>query len=184
MKRLLAIAFLVSGTAYGQQAWNTNIVSWDAPTTCENGSSITNCAVTGYQVQRAASQTATTWTTLATVTALTYSHTNAVAGQNCYRVVATSAAGNSQPSNVACKTNVAPSPPSPPTNLRFTDTVVFDLRRIDGRNYLSRHVATVKPTAVPVRRYTVANGSGYCQVLRADVTHVKPSSGVLVAKCA
>src|SRR6185503_10771583 len=49
-------------------------------------------------------------------TTTSFTHTSAAAGQNCYRVIATSAKGDSFPSNVACKTNTQPSgPPNPPT---------------------------------------------------------------------
>jgi hypothetical protein len=183
----VAVFLLVlAGVAFGQtQPWDTNIVSWNAPTTCQSGQPVANCPVTGYRVERSSTSGGAFATVGSTTSALTFTHNGAAAGQNCYRVIALSATGDSGPSNVACKTNTQPAgPPSPPTNLRFTDTVAFDLRRIDGRQYLSRHVANVKPAAVPYRRYSVANGSGYCQVLRTDVSHVKPSSGVLVAKCA
>lgn len=181
----VAVFLLVlAGVAKAQtQPWDTNIISWTAPTTNTDGSALTN--LSGYRVERASSSGGS-FSSIGTASGVTYTHTGAAAGTNCYRVIALASNGQeSVPSNVACKTNVRPTPvPNPPTNLRFTDTVAFDLRRIDGQQYLSRHVGNVKPSAVPYRRYTVANGKSYCQVLRADVSHVKPSSGVLVAKCA
>lgn len=168
------------------QAWDTNIVTWTGPTTCVSGQPIANCPVTGYRVERASTTTGT-FSQVGTTgpSVVTFTHNVASAGQNCYRVIALSNSGNSDPSNVACKTNVQPSgPPSPPTNLRVVDQVVFDLRRDGSAWYLSRHVGNVPVGTQAVRRYTVANGAGYCQVLRSDVQHVKASKGVLVAKCA
>lgn len=184
MKRLAILALLLSGTAFGQgQPWDTNIISWTAPTTNTDGTALTN--LSGYRIERGASATGS-FASIGTSTVTTYTHTGAAAGQNCYRVIAMASNGQeSIPSNVACKTNTRPATiPNPPTNLRFTDAVAFDLRREGSRWYLSRHVATVKPSAVPVSRYTVANGTGYCQVRRADTVQIKASSGVLVAKCA
>ena len=181
--RILAL-LLITGIAHAQtQPWDTNITNWTAPTTNTDGSTLTN--LTGYRVERSTSSSGT-FATLATTSSTSYTHTGAAAGVNCYRVIALASNGSeSVPSNVACKTNVRPpTVPNPPTNLRFTDTVAFDLKREESRWYLSRHVATVKPAAIPVSRYTVANGTGYCQVKRADTVQIKASSGVLVAKCA
>lgn len=115
----------VSSQASAQTAaWNENRVAWDAPTTCTSGQPISACPVTGYIVQRSAVSTGP-YADLATVTTITYTHLNAAAGVNCYRVIATSATGNSGPSNVACKTNTQPAgPPNPPSNLRHVAAVV------------------------------------------------------------
>lgn len=97
------------------QTWDTNKLDWVAPTQCTTGEPVSACPVTGYRVERSATATGT-YTTLATLgNVLTYTHTGAAAGQNCYRVIALSASGNSDPSNVSCKTNTKPAgPPNPP----------------------------------------------------------------------
>lgn len=118
MKRYL-LALALCAPAFAQQAWNENIVAWDAPTTCASGQPITACPVTQYRVERSAT-TDGGYAALGTSTSLTFRHASAVEGRNCYRVVAVSSVGESVPSVVACKVNVAPSgPPNPPTNTRF-----------------------------------------------------------------
>ncbi len=122
MKRyLLALAVLPTMVS-AQQAWNVNVMAWNAPTTCTDGQPITACPVTNYQVERSSTATGT-FTLVGTTTALTYTHT-ANAGQNCYRVIAVAAIGASDPTPAICKTNTQPAtPPNPPTNLRFTVAV-------------------------------------------------------------
>lgn len=111
----LAILLMVAATLAQAQTWDTNTLNWVAPTECVDNTPVSNCPVTGYRVERSATATGT-FTTLATLgVVLTYNHTGASAGQNCYRVIALSNSGNSDPSVVACKTNVRPpSPPKPP----------------------------------------------------------------------
>lgn len=110
------------------QTWNTNQLQWVAPTECTSNQPIANCAITGYRVERSATSTGT-FASVGTSLTTSFTHSSAVAGQNCYRVVAMSAKGDSQPSNVACKTNVEPSgPPKPPTNLTVSEPTVFDVR--------------------------------------------------------
>lgn len=122
MKYLIAFALLAT-TAQAQE-WNTNTVAWDAPTTCRGGEPISTCPTTGYRVERSATGSGT-YTAIGTTQTTTYTHTGAVAGTNCYRVVTLSGARESLPSQPACKTNTAPQPdPNPPTNLRFVTQVV------------------------------------------------------------
>lgn len=125
----LAVALLlmcVAGiaTAQGTQPWNENRLTWDAPTTCQGGQPVTNCAVTSYQIQRAPVSNGP-YTPIGTSNTTTFTHVGAAAGVNCYVVVAQSANGPSRASAHVCKTNVEPAgPPNPPTNLRFVTEVV------------------------------------------------------------
>lgn len=180
---IVILGLCFTGIAYSQvQPWDENRVSWTAPTTNTDGTALTN--LTGYRVERSASSGGA-YTTVGTATGITFTHAGATAGVNCYRVIALTPTAESMPSNVACKTNVRPTPvPSPPTNLRFTDTVAFDIRKEGGLWHTDRAVAVVKDGAVPVSRYAIDGKQGYCQVRRADTVTVKASKGVLVAACA
>jgi hypothetical protein len=113
------------GTALAQPApkWNEDRLTWRAPTQCADGSPRSACPLTGYRIERAASATATTWTTVATTgpALTTFLIGGRTPGRHCYRVIAL-AATNSRPSNVACSVTVAP-PPSPPA-LEAIDTVI------------------------------------------------------------
>lgn len=97
------------------QPWDTNVLTWTAPTTCSTGEPISACPVTGYRIEQSATATGIFTTVAAVGTVLTYSHTGVSAGQHCYRVISLAATSESMPSNVACKTNVKPAgPPNPP----------------------------------------------------------------------
>lgn len=121
----------VSSQASAQaQPWNTNIISWDAPTQCTNGQPISFCPVVGYTLQRSPVSSGTyvdLGTTAATV--LTFRHDLALAGVNCYRVIgrATPPVLNSMPSNFVCVTNTLPTQPNPPTNTRIVAPSVAGL---------------------------------------------------------
>jgi hypothetical protein len=118
-----AFAFCSAAEA---QVWNENNLAWDAPTTCTSGQPITACPITNYRVERSAT-TDGGYAALGTSISLNFRHIGAVEGRNCYRVVAVSPVGESVPSVVACKTNVAPSgPPNPPTNPRFVTLAVVN----------------------------------------------------------
>jgi hypothetical protein len=84
--------------AHAQTVNRQAVLNWQAPTTCEGGSAITNCPIRGYSVQKLIG---TTWTELGTTVASvrTYTHTNLPLGTHTYRVLATSDAGPSNPSN-------------------------------------------------------------------------------------
>lgn len=185
MKRLLlAIAFIAS-PAMAQQAWDTNVLNWQAPTTCTSGVPISNCPVTQYRVERSATATGA-YAAVGTSTTLTYTHLAAVAGQNCYRVIAVAATGESDPSNVACKTNTRPAgPPSPPTNLVVVATTVFNLRQ-NGRDVLvGAAVGTVALNTACGRYPVIETEPTYRPVARASV-HLRewvPNDAPLVAKC-
>jgi hypothetical protein len=85
-------------TANAQTVTRQAVLTWQAPTTCQGGSPITNCPIRGYSVQKLIGSV---WTEIGTTTAtvLTYTHTNLPLGTHTYRVLATSDAGSSAPSN-------------------------------------------------------------------------------------
>ena len=185
MNRLLLLTLLLaSAGAVHAQVWDTNQITWTAPTTCTSGQPIANCPVTGYRVERASSQTGT-FAALGTSTTTSYTHTGAVAGPNCYRVIAISAKGESVPSNVACKTNVEPSgPPNPPTNLTVVNNVAYTIRPD------FQHFAFVKSVRWGKVRLGAAcdesrtTGDGYYVVSsRRMVTPTPPEGQYVVAKC-
>lgn len=98
------------------EAWDTTVVNWTQPTECKVG---TVCTIGGYELQSAASSTSTTWTSVVTVapTLRTYKINSVPPGTKCYRLIASLAGivgDNSDPSDVKCKTTVAPSVPATP----------------------------------------------------------------------
>lgn len=118
---VLFLAFFMSKAE--AQTWDENRLTWDAPTTCTNGQPISNCPVTGYRIERAAVSTGP-YVAIGTSQTASFTHTGAAAGVNCYKVYALSATGDSEASQHACKTNVEPTQPNPPTNIRFVTQVV------------------------------------------------------------
>lgn len=178
------VLFGIANPALAQ--WNTNVLNWDAPTTCQSGQPIANCPVTSYRVERAPSATGT-FAVVGTSTSLTYTHLSAAAGVNCYRVFALSATGESFPSSVACKTNVEPAgPPNPPTNLRVAATTAYNVRP-DYQHFTfvrSTYAGRVQLGAACDESRTVGNGYYAIERPRSQVTP-RPAEGVvLVAKCA
>jgi len=181
----LALGLLcLAGIAQAQQAWNENRLTWSAPTTCTSGQPIANCPVTGYRIERASSQTGA-FAALGTSQTTSYTHTGALAGVNCYRVVALSASGNSVPSNVACKTNVEPSgPPNPPTNLTVVETTAYNVRPNLQRFAFERgsRAGTIRLGAACDESRVTADG--YMVISRPSQVVPRPQSGVvLVARC-
>lgn len=189
MKHLALLLLLIPLSAQAQTAWNTNTITYTAPTTCTSGQPIANCAVTGYRIERSATMTGT-YASVGTSTTTSFTHLGAVAGLNCYRVVALSAAGESVPSTVtsaACKTNVEPSgPPNPPTGVTVQTPIVYNvvpnLQRFTFERG-ARYPGKVKVGAACDESRTV--GNGYFVVSRLSQVSPRPASGtVLVAKCA
>jgi hypothetical protein len=105
MKSFLAIVLMLAGVAHAQ---GQAVISWPAPTTHVDNTPIV-LPIT-YQVEK---QSGTAWNIVATVSALTYTHTNLAVGAHCYRVRAIVNLVASDPSNVACKTVVQPAPRPP-----------------------------------------------------------------------
>lgn len=184
----LAIALLcVAGISQAQtQPWDTNIVSFTAPTTCTTGEPVSACPVTGYRLERSASTTGT-FATLAALpaTATGYTHNGVTAGQNCYRVIALSANGDSGPSNVGCKTNTKPvGPPNPPV-LTVSAPTAYNVRPNLQRFVFERgtkYEGFVKTGAACDESRTT--GEGFYVVARLSQVVPRPPAGtVLVAHC-
>ena len=97
-------------TASAQTVTRQAVLTWQAPTACEGGSAITNCPIRGYSVQKLIG---TVWTEIGTTTAAVrnYTHTNLPLGTHTYRVLATSDAGPSNPSNEATRIIDVPGAP-------------------------------------------------------------------------
>ncbi len=187
MKYLVTLALLFTGVAHAQ--WNTNTVTWVAPTTCTSGQPIANCPVTSYRVERASSQTGA-FAAVGTSSTTSFTHSSAVAGLNCYRVIAVSATSESAPSTVtaaACKTNVEPSgPPSPPTDVRVIATVAYNVRP-DYQHFTfvrSTRYGTVKLGAACDEQRVTSDGFHAIERPRSQVTPRPQEGVVLVAKCA
>lgn len=175
----------------------TKTVVWTAPTTNTDGSPLTN--LSGFRVLYGTSATSLDRAqTVASPTATTATINGLTAGTWYFMVRAYTPNSESDNSNIASAvvstttTRTAnasitvtqpPTVPNPPTNLRFVDTVVFDIKRVGPYWYVDRHVASVKEGALPERRYAIGGQPGYCQVKREDTTQIKPSKGVLVARC-
>jgi hypothetical protein len=141
--------------------------------------------VTGYRVEASATATGT-FATVATTTATTYTHTLVTAGQHCYRVIATSAVGDSLPSNVACRTNVKPAgPPNPPTNLTVTAPLVYDVRPNETTFAFDRgrQVGTVKLGAACDESRSTGNGFYALERPSRVALTRQPRSTALVAQC-
>lgn len=123
--RLLLVVLLVcvAATVSAQTVNRQAKLNWTAPTTCEGGVANVpvNCPILGYSVQKL---TNGTWTQIGVTTAsvLTYTESNLAIGTHTYRVLATSEAGPSAPSNQVSKPlNV----PGAPGNLVITVTVTI-----------------------------------------------------------
>lgn len=157
--------------------WNTDVVSWTAPTQCADGSPIAgNCDITGYKLETATSATGT-WSALTTALVLTYSATNLAAGSHCYRVSAVTATGVGAPSGVACATSTPPLP-GPPT-LKTIDTLAYEVQKATDSLKLAQ-VGTV-PLDTPC---TSDEANGLHVVPRKAVTvSGKTKPVVMVAKC-
>jgi hypothetical protein len=174
VKSFITIALLFAGVAQAQVAWNENRIEWTAHTSCTDGQPASACPVTDYRVERASSQSGT-FTQIATTTTLTYTHI-AQAGTNCYRVRSNSAGGFSGYTNVACRTNVEPPPPTPvpnpPTNLRFVTVSATNHPDTDWTPAfrISGSTAGTMLALVPVGRQTQSaplfnyRGKPYCRV--------------------
>lgn len=116
---VLVLAFGLAAFAQDPSLNRTAVLTWDAPTACVGGAPIGDCPVLGYSVQK---RIGTIWTEIGTTTAstLTYRDQNLSLGTHTYRVLATSEAGPSAPSNEGSKSfNV----PGAPGNLVITVTI-------------------------------------------------------------
>jgi hypothetical protein len=173
MRLLLLVALLAAPTAFAQtQAWNTNVLTWSAHTTCSDGTAATNCPAAQWRIERAASPTATTWDFVAIVPAspLRYEHLNAAAGQNCYRVKGVSATGGtgvaSQVLANSCKTNIAPPPPVPgqPGAAVVADVTAYEVRPNSKGTMVASRIGIVPTGTVCTQETRVANSVTYNRI--------------------
>lgn len=178
---MLVLSVVGSFPIYAQQPFDTIVLQVTAPTTCTSGVPVSNCPVTGYRWERSATATGT-FAAVGTSTATTFTVTSAAVGQNCYRAIATSAKGDSGPSNVFCKTITPPSgPPSPPTNLTVIEPIAFNIR-MEGHNVvLAQTIGKARLGATCGKQCF----DGYCPVARSNVklSTPQPTGAVMVARC-
>lgn len=117
---LLLVSFQVDAQTVNRKA----VLSWTAPARCEGSATTgtTNCPILGYSVQR---QIAGVWTQIGTTAAsvVTYTDQNLALGTYNYRVLATSAAGPSAPSNENSKSFEVPGAPG---NLIISVTITIE----------------------------------------------------------
>jgi hypothetical protein len=90
-------------------------------TDCADGSALSNCAATGFEIQE---QVNGVWTVKNGVaaTARTTSYTNVAAGRHCYRVRTNANGTFSVPSNEACIDVPASAPRAPVITVTITVT--------------------------------------------------------------
>jgi hypothetical protein len=186
---ILALALIgLCATGIAQaQAWNSNTVTWTAPTACTSGQPVANCPVTGYRVERSATQTGT-YAAVGTSATSSFTHTSAAAGQNCYRIISLSVSGNSAPSTVtaaSCRTNVEPSgPPNPPTDLRVIETTAFNIKADFQRFAFVRGTKWGKADKGAACDEDRCVTGGYCVVVQRRRLDPQPPEGEYkVAKC-
>jgi hypothetical protein len=105
-----ALCAIVSAAAMAQTVTRRAVLTWSAPTACAGGAAISNCPVRGYSIQK---QQGTSWVEIGTTAAsvLTYTENNIALGSHSYRVLATSDAGPSAPSNEVTKVIDVPGAP-------------------------------------------------------------------------
>lgn len=97
-------------TAHAQTATRQAVITWQAPTACAGGAALSNCPIRGYSVQK---RQGSNWVEIGTTTAtvLTYTERDLPLGSHTYRVLATSDAGPSAPSNETTRTIDVPGAP-------------------------------------------------------------------------
>lgn len=187
MKRILFATFLcMSSMTCIAQNWDMNLVSWDAPQKCADGTPIAQCVVTSYKIERSATSTGT-FAEVGTVNAnaVSFIHSGAAEGQNCYRIIAMVKAKPSDPSNVSCRTNTRPDKPSePPRNLTVTGVTAYNIR-VDYSKFAfvkgSKWGTATKGAACDESRCIEG---GYCVVSSRRSLNPRPPEGEYkVARC-
>lgn len=176
MKTLILILAFIPGLALAVPPWNTDVLSWTAPTLCSDGSPVVgNCDITGYKIETASSTTGT-WSTLTTTigSVTTYTAANLAAGSHCYRVSAVAASGTGAASDPVCATATPPVP-----GKVTVDSVAYEIQKSNDNLKLAA-VGTV-PLGIACKDQ---DANGLNVVPRAQVTvsgSSKPS--VMVARC-
>lgn len=118
MKRLfIALLMLCMG---GLAHAGDVVLTYQAPTACENNAPISNCPLTGFEVSEGASQTGTfTIKELVAPTVLSRIYVNLAPGTRCYFVKAVSNTAKSAESTRVCA-DIPSLPPKAPQGLTVT----------------------------------------------------------------
>lgn len=143
---------------------------WTAPTTCEDGSALTNCATTGYKIYSGAcGQAKTTVIATPAATETSASIPNLPAGKIC--VDMTTLAGTAESVHTSEASTTIPAPlPSPPGNVTATvqiaDNSAYKMRQaVDGFSFV-----VIGKIPVGTTCDTTHNVDGYSVVPRTNVT--------------
>ena len=97
------------------------VVSWTPPTTCADGSALTNCPTTGFEISKGSTPTDAAYTAIETLSATTTSktYTNVAPGQVCFSLKTVSNGQKSAESTRACA-DVPSLPPKAPAGITVT----------------------------------------------------------------
>lgn len=175
MKRFLLTLALLPTLAISQSPpWDVDVINWAyAPVDCVDGRPLSECAVTSFTVQEAASATASSWATAGTASATARSITLSArtVGPHCYRVIANAGNVPSAPSNVGCQTTVdtRPAPqPRPPQLITIDGNVLSVQVDYTFFRFLPSKVVGTLPLG---SRCDSARsiGNGYYAVARSEV---------------
>lgn len=120
---LLAAVLLAVFLAPFSYAGNVT-VAWTLPTTCADGSSLTQCPTTGVEVLKGATLTDASYATVETLgaTATTKTYSNLSPGQVCYSLKTVSNSQKSAESARSC-VDVPSLPPKAPSGITVTVNV-------------------------------------------------------------
>lgn len=119
MKFLFVIfLFMVAGVA---NAGNVTLNWTFNPDSCADGSALSNCPATGFEIQELVGEIWTVKNGVAS-TSRTASYTNVSSGRHCYRVRTNSNGTFSEPSNEACVDVPASAPRAPVITVTITVT--------------------------------------------------------------
>jgi hypothetical protein len=183
---LFLVSLCISAAASAQQAWDTNVLQWAAPTTCTSGQPIANCPVTAYRIERSATPGGV-FAAVGTSPTTTFTHLGAAAGQNCYRVIVMSTKGDSVASTPPiCKTNTQPSgPPNPATNLTVVEPLAYDVRPNEQTFAFERGRAVGLSKLGAACDEARTTGAGFYALERPSKVRLTrtPRSTALVAQC-
>lgn len=133
MKRALSLVVLFAISAISAaHAADVKLV-WTAPTACADGSALSNCPATGYEVSQDG-------VVKNTVAATVFSQTLTLnPGRYCFSVRTVASAGKSDPQGPACADIPAPLP-GKPGNITLTCTIP-----VNGQNQPLNCTATANP---------------------------------------
>jgi hypothetical protein len=116
MRHIFVALFLIAPLAHAADVK----LSYTAPTTCEDGSALTNCPTTGFEVLTGVAPTGT-YTPVETLgpTVTTKTYTSIAPGQKCWSVKTVSGTLKSSESTRSC-IDVPSLPPKAPAGITVT----------------------------------------------------------------